>query len=240
VQTVLVHRSLLDPNNLGNAAQVVTVVATARGFTMKCAEIALDWEFDLSRVQYGPDVLYLVRARSGAWMPVWASELNESRDSWSAIMVRKGIDAFMPIVLIGISPDHADFAAIFFCHTIEPGNASPMVDTVPESGDMVLKRLMPSIEPFLQRQWAKHKLLKEVKTNDSLAALELQLDLLTTIVSSMMNGVKVPSWAAGFAEEMAQGSALTLTAPDVAIGKVGRFKNALRALQAAYLKVARK
>lgn len=218
-------------------SNLVTVSSTLTGFNMKCADIGLDFDFVLGRVTYGPDVMYLVRARSGAWVIVWASELHESRDSWSALMVRKGIDTFNPVAVVGVAPDAKDFTAIFFCNAIASGIAQPILDTSGETGDMMLKRLMPSIEPFLQRQWAKHKLLKEVKTNDSLAALEQQLDLLTAIVAAGQAGQPAPEWAQDFFAAMASSSSLTLTQPAAAVAKVGTFKSALRALQAVYLKV---
>lgn len=244
---MLVFKALFTESQASDPAApipgLITVSPTPTGFTMKSDELALAFEFVLERVAYGPDVMYLTRARSGAWAIVWASELNESRDSWSALMVRKGIDAFNPVVIVGIDAARADFTAIFFCNAIAPGITAPLVDSSSESGDMMLKRLMPSIEPFLQRQWAKHKLLKEVKTNDSLAALEQQLDLLTALVAAIVQRPAfsaegaLPDWAPAFLEAIASSSSLTLVQPAAAVAKVGAFKAALRKLQAVYLKV---
>lgn len=244
---MLVFKALFTESEASDPAApipgLVTVATTPTGFTMKSEALALDFEFVLARVAYGPDVMYLTRARSGAWAIVWASELHESRDSWSALMVRKGIDTFNPVVIVGVDATRADFTAIFFCNAIAPAITSPLVDSSGESGDMMLKRLMPSIEPFLQRQWAKHKLLKEVKTNDSLAALEQQLDLLTAVVAQIVkagafvqSGV-VPVWTQDFLDAATSSSSLTLTDPPAAIAKMSAFKTALRKLQAVYLKV---
>lgn len=227
----LVHKALvaddLTEEQQAQTLDIVTVLPTDNGFVMQCASLGLYWQFDLTLVDHGPDILYLCRSRSGQWVVTWATDLNESRDSWSAVMLRKNIDEFRPVVMIGINAETTDFTAIFFCHSREPNNPAPITDDTTESGDMAMKRLMPSIEPLLQRHWAKHKLLKHTKTNDSLAALEAQVDLLTNWLVALLPADK--------AQKLLDVGVLTLKDEEAVFDDLIAFKTGLRERQALYL-----
>jgi hypothetical protein len=228
---MLVHKSLipaeLTPEEQAQTLDIVTVLPTPTGFVLQCQSLSLYWQFDLSKVEFGDDILYLCRNRFGLWDVTWATDLHESKDSWSSVMLRKNIDDFRPLVMIGISPDKTDYTAIFFCNTREPNNPTPTVDTTAESGDMMMKRLMPSIEPLLQRHWAKHKLLKTIKTNDSLAALEAQVDLLTSWLVALLPADKV--------QKLLDVGVLKLKDEQTALADLVAFKKTLRESQQIYL-----
>jgi hypothetical protein len=217
----------LTDEELAVTPDIVTVLSTDSGFVLQCASLGLYWQFDMRRVDVGNDIMYLCRDRVGQWVVTWASDLNESKDSWSSVMMRKNIDAFRPLTMVGISPDKKDYTAIFFCHTREPNNANPTVDSERESGDMTMKRLMPSIEPLLQRHWAKHKLLKDVKTNDALAALEAQVDLLTHWLVQLLPADK--------AQKLFDAGVLSLKDEQEVFDDLINFKTRLRERQARYL-----
>lgn len=228
---MLVHKALvpadLSEEELAQTPEIVTVLGTDTGFVLQCATLGLYWQFDMRRVDSGNDIMYLVRDRVGQWVVTWATDLHESKDSWSAVMLRKNIDSFRPLVMIGINADKSDYTAIFFCNTREPNNAAPTVDTERESGDMTMKRLMPAIEPLLQRHWAKHKLLKDVKTNDSLAALEAQVDLLTHWLITLLPTEK--------AQKLFDAGVIRLKDEQTVFDDLLSFKSRLRERQARYL-----
>jgi hypothetical protein len=228
---MLVHKSLIPTDLTEEEAQqvvdIVNVLPTATGFVMQCATLGLYWQFDMKQVEHGDDILYLCRTRGGPWTVTWATDLHESKDSWSSVMLRKNIDQFRPVVMIGVNADKSDYTAIFFCNTREPNNATPLVDDSTDSGDMAMKRLMPSIEPLLQRHWAKHKLLKDLKTNDALAALEAQVDLLSHWLVQLLPADK--------AQKLLDAGVLTLKDEQVLFDDLIAFKTRLRERQASYL-----
>jgi hypothetical protein len=230
---MLVHKSLIPTDLTEEEAQqtvdIVNVLPVGNGFTMQCASLSLYWQFNLDLVKYGNDVMYLCRTRTNQWVVMWATDLHESKDSFSSAMLRKNVDEFKPVVMIGINADKTDYTALFFCNSREPNNPNPQVDDAAESGDMTMKRLMPSIEPLLQRHWAKHKLLKDTKTNDSLAALEAQVDLLTSWLLMLL------PLQADKLQRLLDVGVLTLKDSDVALDDVVAFKSALRERQALYL-----
>jgi hypothetical protein len=228
---MLVHKSLiptdLSEEDAARITDIVTVLPTETGFVLQCASLSLYWQFNMNLVQYGNDIMYLTRTRGGTWAVMWATDLHESRDSWSEAMLRKNVDEFRPVVMIGINPEKTDYTAILFCNTREPNNPNPTVDNSTDSGDMAMKRLMPSIEPLLQRHWAKHKLLKHTKTNDSLAALEAQVDLLTSWLIELLPAEKV--------QRLIDAGVLTLKDEAATLDDVVAFKTALRERQQVYL-----
>lgn len=228
---MLVHKSLI-PTDLteDEAKQIVdiaNVLSTETGFVMQCASLGLYWQFDMNRVEHGNDIMYLCRQRTGQWVVTWATDLHESKDSWSSVMLRKNIDEFRPVVMIGINAKKTDYTAIFFCNTREPQNPTPLLDDSTDSGDMAMKRLMPSIEPLLQRHWAKHKMLKGIKTNDSLAALEAQVDLLTSWLVELLPADKV--------QKLLDVGVLKLKDEQVVLDDLIAYKTGLRERQALYL-----
>ncbi|OJB45838.1 hypothetical protein BGV57_02915 [Burkholderia ubonensis] len=233
---MLVHKVLI-PDDLtdeqrAHAYGIVTIIPTPTGFTMQSTDLSLYWQFDLNKVEHGNDVLHLVRARNGQYVVVWGSDIHESKDSLSSALLRKNIDSFMPLVLIGINEEMSAYTAVFFCHTVEPANSTPTVDNSDESGDMVLKRLMPAIAPVIDRWHAKHKLLKDIKTNDALAALEAQVDLLTELLFSILPADAFPS---DKRQKLLDAGVLKMKDGDLAFNDMVAFKTTLRARQATYL-----
>jgi hypothetical protein len=92
---------------------------------------------------------------------------------------------------------------------------------------MLLKRVMPELAPTIDRWHAKHKLLKDTKTNDSLAALEAQVDLLTQWVAAL-----IPD---EYRQKLLDAGVLKLKDTGVVVADVIAFKNALRERQKTYL-----
>lgn len=228
---MILHKSLipfdLDENQLKDIGPIATVIETPTGLVVSSKERSLYWQFDLNKVEFGLDVLHLVKNRSGQYVPVWGSDLHESKDSWSGAMFRKNIDSFQPICIIGVSKDKKSFTAIFFISTQEPNNLDTQEDESGEPGDMLLKRVMPELAPTIDRWHAKHKLLKDTKTNDSLAALEAQVDLLTQWVAAL-----IPE---EYRQKLLDAGVLTLKDTGVVVADVVAFKSALRERQKTYL-----
>jgi hypothetical protein len=228
---MLLHKSLipldLDEKQLAAIGPIATVIATPTGFVISSKERSLYWQFDLTKVEFGLDVLHLVKNRAGQYVPVWGSDLHESKDSWSSCMFRKNIDSFQPLCVIGVSADKKSFTAVFFISTQEPNNLDTQEDKSADSGDMLLKRVMPELAPTIDRWHAKHKLLKDTKTNDSLAALEAQVDLLTQWVAAL-----IPD---EYREKLLDAGVLKLKDTGVVVADVIAFKNALRERQKTYL-----
>lgn len=230
---MILHKSLIsndmDRDERLKLGPVATIIETPTGFVISCKETSLYWQFDLGKVEFGLDVLHLVQNSSGQYVPVWGSDLHESKDSWASCMFRKNISDFRPVLIVGVSKDMKSYTTVVFTHCFEPNNPAPQQDNSTDSGDMLLKRVMPELAPTIDRWHAKHKLLKDTKTNDSLAALEGQVDLLTKLVMALLPGSEA------VLQKILDVSVLTLKDTEVVVADVVAFKSALRERQKTYL-----
>jgi hypothetical protein len=220
------------------AHDTITITPTAAGYRIENAERALRFEFDLSAVSFGPDILYLSQNAAGGIVKTWASETANSRDGHAAAHGRQyGQAVGSPVCAIAIEPGKAAAHVATIYGVISPA-PNVVIDSQVTSTDRLLDRNVSAMRPFIAKMWTKSRLLAQVNTQDSLAALEQQLDLITALLASLYDpkNPALPDWAPAFFEAMASSSSLTLTQPAAAIEKAGTFKRALRALQATYFK----
>jgi hypothetical protein len=218
------------------AHDTITITPTASGYRIEHEERQIRFDFDLSAVTFGPDILYLAQHEGGGIVKSWASELTNSRDGHAAAQARQyGQKVGAPFCAIAIEPGKADAHVATLFGLISPVT-NVVVDSQVNSTDRLLNRNVSAMRPFIAKMWSKTRLLAQVNTQDSLAALEQQLDMLTTIVFALAAKAPLAPWTDEFFSVMAAYSSITTPQPPAAIEHVSAFKQTLRALQATYFK----
>ena len=91
-----------------------------------------------------------------------------------------------------------------------------------------------TIAAFVDKCKKKRKLLSKLNPLDSLAALENQVDLLTSILIRLINGDPMPPWVKEFIKTMQQNSSMMGRTPDQIVSIVSDEKSKVRNLQKEY------
>jgi hypothetical protein len=81
---------------------------------------------------------------------------------------------------------------------------------------------------------AKCDALFKINTTDSVVALEQQVDLLTNLVSKLINNETLPSWSSNFLEKVSENSVLTVRDTTSLINDVEKQKKIVREVQKEY------
>ena len=93
------------------------------------------------------------------------------------------------------------------------------------------------LQTLIIRNKAKRPLLAQIKPEDSIAALEKQLDLVTQLVitlSASLPAAQVPNWLAALTTMMSQSSATQFMGDDAAVSDIAATKAVIRKLQTTY------
>jgi hypothetical protein len=80
----------------------------------------------------------------------------------------------------------------------------------------------------------KRKVMFDVNTLDSIVALEQQLDLLTELVSKLINKEQVPDWYEDFISKINDNSVTTLSTTEKLINSIEKQKVSIREAQKEY------
>lgn len=220
------------------ADNALTVIVTPVGYHFVDEEHGIDYAFDHTLLEHGSDLLMLCVNPAGRSVRVWGSELANSRDGAAAALFRQGGDKLSPYATIGIGPDPADYhlatrQAIF---TDAPDNMI-QIDARAVSTDVMLHDAIVTIAPVVRRYWAKVKLHSRINTQDSLAALEGQVDLLQRLVLTLIDSLPAAQRPVGYeliAQALEPVSTLGLKSPEDLLGKVADHKQAVRRAQREY------
>jgi len=193
---MLLHKSFVDPalvfqENEEEAKKwslTIRVQATPTGFIMSSSEYSLYWQFDYTKLAHGDDMMYIVQDRGQQVKYIWKSEFANSKDGLAAALQRNNIDSFSPLAVIAIGRSTSDWAALFMTNTTQTLGEFVKLDSKYERmrSDHILMDMAPSMAPMIQAYDDKMALLRKIRTNDSIAALESQVDLLTTWVAALI------------------------------------------------------
>lgn len=193
---MLLHKSFVDPalvfskdeEEAKKWSMTIRVQQTATGFIMSSSEYQLYWQFDFKRLQHGNDMMYVVQDRGRNVKYIWKSEFANSKDGLAAALQRNNVDVFAPLAVIAIGQQPGDWAALFMTNTTQTAGDFTKLDAKYERmrSDHILMDLVPSMAPMIQGYDDKMALLRQIRTNDSIAALEAQVDLLTTWMAALI------------------------------------------------------
>lgn len=193
---MLLHKSFVDPELVFSDDPeqaklhewTIRVQPTATGFIAQSSAYRLYWQFDHTKLQHGNDILHLVQARSGEIKMIWHSETTQSKDGLAAALQRNNIDSFTPLVVIAIGKNKDDYCAVFQTNTTQTQGE---FEVLPESlanarSDEIILAKAEHLYGMVHRYGEKMRLLKSISTNDAIAALEAQVDLLTLWVEALI------------------------------------------------------
>jgi hypothetical protein len=197
---------------------------------------------DPSQLQFTPDIAVGYAGLEAAIELAWDSERFNSRDMAASLVERKGIaDLTQALFMVGF--DGQDMYLITRQWIAASPDGVTFTPIVPSGLEFLRPRLWLTeqsalLKPLVIKNKAKRTLLSQIKTGDSLAALEYQVDLLSQLVLSLMasqSAVASPSWLAAFQNALTNQSSLQFKGADAVATEIGNYKAGLRTLQKNYI-----
>jgi hypothetical protein len=185
-----------------------------------------------------PDFALLYKTPYDGLQLAWDSERFNSRDAGSHLADRKGItDLNKPVAIFGFTDKTTILVFLEPCNEIEGGTAVDQ-STVKEPRQFLASQ-DPQLRVLAQRYKAKRKLLAHINTADSLAALEMQVDILTGLVLSLARKQPTneqPSWLEELEAVFNDTTSVSENALKEAVKSTGAYKARIRALQEEYFR----
>lgn len=234
---MLIVRKNVDEIN----EETVVVSKVVEGWKLSGMAGTIPWEFtfDTSLVTDRPDIAFLVTSRMGKPELVWTSEIFNDRVSHAHVMGRVNVSSVAPIAAFAIEEDGEAH-----CFVSGPqahvGALECVVDESWETQSEILIKHIPSFGAYFKKLQAKSSLLAGVRTTDSLAALEAQLDMLTTLVGALIEllpEVERPAFAVQLMDINKQAGAATIHPLDKLLNDLSAHKTKMRALQSKYFEL---
>jgi len=239
---MLLHKSFVDPalvfsedaEEAKKNQWTIRIQPTDTGFIMSSTVYQLYWQFDHRKLQHCDDILHLVKARSGEVKMIWHSETTQSKDGMAAALQRNNVDVFAPLAVIAIGEDTSDYCAVFQTNTTQTDGAYQSLPKELERAraDEIFLTMAPQMSDMINRYGEKMRLLKEIRTNDAIAALEAQVDLLTFWLSEF-----IPD---EFKEALLEAGVLRNKDTSLVFDDMLSFKQSLRARVERYQKIVKK
>jgi len=93
----------------------------------------------------------------------------------------------------------------------------------------------PSVQDIIDADLNKKQILLALNELNSIVSLEQQVDLLTTLVSNLINSQEQPAWAANFLSKVATSNVTTVRSATDIITDLDSNKKKIRAAQKTYL-----
>jgi hypothetical protein len=196
---------------------------------------------DPSLLQFTPDVAVGYLGLENTIELAWDSERFNSRDMASSLVERKGIqDLTDALFMVGFDGQN------MFVITRQWIAAAPAGVTFTAITPTGLEFMRPRLwlteqsallKPLVIKNKAKRVLLSQIKTGDSLAALEYQVDLLSQLVLTLIDAqtnFTAPSWLATYRTALTNQSSVQFKGADAVATELENFKTSLRTLQKNY------
>ncbi len=231
---MLIVRKNVDEIN----EETVVVSKVVEGWKLSGMAGTIPWEFtfDTSLVTDRPDIAFLVTSRMGKPGLVWTSEIFNDRVSHAHVMGRVNVSSVNPIAVFAIDENGETH-----CFVSNPqahvGDLECVVDESPETQSEILIKHIPSFGAYFKKLQAKSKLLAGVRTTDSLAALEAQLDMLTTMVGALIEKLpesEKPAFALQFLDINKRVGTASIHPAEKMLSDLETHKTKMRALQGEY------
>ncbi len=234
---MLIVRKNVDEIN----EETVVVSKVVEGWKLSGMAGTTPWEFtfDTSLVTDRPDIAFLVTSRMGKPELVWTSEIFNDRVSHAHVMGRINVSSVTPIAVFAIDENGETH-----CFVSNPqahvGELECVIDESPETQSEILIKHIPSFANYFQKLQAKSKLLAGVRTTDSLAALEAQLDMLTTLVGDLIERLadgEKPAFALQLMDINKRVGAASVHPVEKLLADLEAHKTKIRALQSKYFEM---
>lgn len=193
-------------------------------------------------VEFNSGFYYMYSSKSGASVPIPVEAIANNRDTDSVIRTKYRAD---PNQLIGlVYKDNVDTIIISLLPSISIPDDAGDVEFILDSSNVSvldkLKKYFPDIAKQCDTILAKRVVLMEANPMDSLASLEVQVDLLTMILFDLIEKQPVdeqPSWFVNVKETFSKVSTLSLKPMDKLLQEVVKQKTFIRNLQKDYFEV---
>lgn len=220
------------------AEDSISVIEVTHGWVLsgRINDGSWSFEFDSTLVADKPDMAFLVINRLGSPKLVWASEVFNDRVAHAHVMSRVNVSAIEPVAVFAVEAT-GDSHCFVSSSNVYVGNLDCVIDTSGRTQSEVIGALVPGLQSYLRKLIAKRTLLGQLSTTDSLAALEAQLDLLTSVVSSLivrLPEAERPALAALLTGITDQAGTATLHSEDKLLQEIEGHKLKVRALQREY------
>lgn len=220
------------------------LVLTLQVVNTTCLSISCQGQtitIDPSLLQFTPDIAVGYAGLETSIELAWDSERFNSRDMASSVMERKDITNLTDALFV-VGFDGQDMYLITRQWIAAVPDGVTFTSIVPTGTEFLRPRLWLTgqsalLKPLVIKNKAKRTLLSQIKTGDSLAALEYQVDLLSQLVLSLMaaqSTVASPTWLAAFQGALAAQSSLQFKGADAATAEIATYKSGLRTLQKNY------
>lgn len=220
------------------AEDSISVIEATHGWVLsgRINDGSWSFKFDSTLVSNKPDMAFLVINRLGSPKLVWASEVFNDRVAHAHVMSRANVSAIEPVAVFAVEAT-GDAHCFVSSSNVYVGNLDCVIDTSGRTQSEVIGALVPGLQSYLRKLLAKRALLGQLSTTDSLAALEAQLDLLTSVVSSLIARLpeaERPALAALLTGITEQAGTATLHSEDKLLQEIEGHKLKVRALQREY------
>lgn len=190
------------------------------------------FEFDASLVNFFPDIATLIHCEDGEFRLQWNSEaINDKAGYYSSLWRKKAPMKFVAVASFFVESRTA--VHVFTRLPVEyTGNVEAHQVEGNKRADEVFADFNATAKALCQRATAKKTLLGKINTNDSMAMLEAQLDLLTHVV---LNDSKAEESKQALSEAVASRTVDSVHAIDKLKETVARQKAHLRNVQQEYI-----
>lgn len=201
---------------------------------------ALDrqWEFDASKVEYAPDIMYVTRDIWGNGAVFWQSEIGHNRDGYASIGLRKKIrldDLQSCFAMVAIEENGQHHMIVYgdVC-VLDDVPVTVIPPETPGTGCDIFEANIPGVREFMKHSRAKVSALARFNAVDAISGLENQIDLLTSAVAALMAEFpadKRPAWWGQFEAVVAANSSNNLRGEQKGISNVEAEKVKAREIQ---------
>ena len=172
---------------------------------------------------------------------VWDSERFSARDAASSVAERKGVTDLTRYLFL-VAFDGEDIFFITRHQIVAPPEGASHTPIVRDGLEFMRPRQWVAAQrsallSLSVKNKAKRRLLSQVKAEDSLAALEKQVDLLSQLVIAMAQSLpsdQRPTWLNSFQVNLSQDTSTQFMGEVVSVADIQAHKTRMRTLQSAY------
>ena len=172
---------------------------------------------------------------------VWDSERFSARDAASSVAERKGVTDLTRYLFL-VAFDGEDIFFITRHQIVAPPDGASHTPIVRDGLEFMRPRQWVAAQrsallSLSVKNKAKRRLLSQVKAEDSLAALEKQVDLLSQLVVAMAQSLpsdQRPTWLDSFQANLSQDTSTQFMGEVASVSDIHDHKTRMRTLQAAY------